>query len=375
MPVKLLARIARRRSVITDLAGSDCARLFPSLGHLEADGRHWRIQVHGEVFAAGKVTLGKRFLLKLLQRAMRVPESEFASELFRDRIHRFLAVDGKGKRVAVECGDAVHVIPKRTRPNGHFFGTVRLPVELLPSPSAANAAGEQAAPAPLGATYSRKPRRIDLAVHRPDQPSPPIATPAYLLPDRGVSVISDIDDTLKHSHVACKRTLLANTFLREFVPIPGMAELFRRWDTEGAAFHYVSSSPWQLFSHLADHLSEQQFPEGSFHLRTFRLRDHLIRRILMLRRSGKAAVIRGILQTYPGRKFLLVGDSGEHDPEIYGAMARKFPRQVIGIHIRQVAGPGNKPQRFARAFRAVPYEVVRLFREPEELADIVVRPE
>jgi hypothetical protein len=375
MPVKLLARITRRRSVITDLAGSDYARLFPSLGHLEADGRHWRIQVHGEVFAAGKVTFGKRFLLKLLQRAMRVPESEFASELFRARINRFLAVDGKGKRVAIECGDAVHAIPKRTRPNGHFFGTVRLPVELLePSPKVNEAAGN-GSPAHLDSGLSGKPRRIDLAVHRPDQPSPPIVSPAYLLPDRGVSVISDIDDTLKHSFVACKRTLLANTFLREFVPIPGMAELFRRWDSEGAAFHYVSSSPWQLFSHLAAHLSEQQFPEGSFHLRTFRLRDHLIRRILMLRRSGKAAVIRGILQTYPGRKFLLVGDSGEHDPEIYGAMARKFPRQVIGIHIRQVAGPGNKPQRFARAFRGVPYEVVRLFDEADELSDVVLRAE
>jgi hypothetical protein len=381
MPVKLLARIARRRSVITDLNVADCARLFPSLGHLEPDGRHWRIQVHGEVFASGKISLGKRFLLKLLQRAMQVPQSEFASELFRARIDRFLAVDGKGKRVAVQfvdpvlLGEAVHVIPKRTRPNGHFFGTVRLPAELLKSPPVATepvATGPTTLAAP---TSDGKPRRIDLAVHRPDQGLPPMVSPVYLLPDRGVSVISDIDDTLKHSYVACKRTLLTNTFLRQFVPVPGMAELFRRWDSEGAAFHYVSSSPWQLYSHLAEHLSEQQFPEGSFHLRTFRLRDHLIRRILMLRRSGKAAVIRSILQTYPGRKFLLVGDSGELDPEIYGAMARKFPRQVIGIHIRQIAGPGNTPQRFARAFRGIPYEVVRLFREPDELGDIVLQAE
>jgi hypothetical protein len=380
MPVKLLARIARRRSVITDLNGADCARLFPSLGHLEPDGRHWRIQVHGEVFASGKVTLGKRFLLKLLQRAMQVPESEFASDLFRARIDRFLAVDGKGKRVAVQFGDsvqfgdAVHVIPKPTRPNGHFFGTVRLPAELLESLPVASEPGN-AGPITPAAAPSGKPLRISLGVHRPDQGSPSVVSPVYLLPDRGVSVISDIDDTLKHSYVACKRTLLTNTFLRQFVPVPGMAELFRRWDTEGAAFHYVSSSPWQLYRHLAEHLSEQQFPEGSFHLRTFRLRDHLIRRILMLRRSGKAAVIRGILQMYPGRKFLLVGDSGELDPEIYGAMARKFSGQVIGIHIRQIAGSGNTPQRFARAFRGVPYEVIRLFREPDELADISLRTE
>src|SRR6185295_2069331 len=109
---------------------------------------------------------------------------------------------------------------------------------------------------------------------------------AYLLPPTGESVISDIDDTLKHSQVACKKTLLANTFLRPYETIPGMAGVFRDWWAEGAAFHYVSSSPWQLYEHLAAHLADEGFPTGSFHLRHFRLRDHLLRRILLLRRSG-----------------------------------------------------------------------------------------
>jgi phosphatidate phosphatase APP1 len=191
---------------------------------------------------------------------------------------------------------------------------------------------------------------------------------AYLIPPTGLSVISDIDDTLKHSHVACKQTLLANTFLRPFETIPGMAGIFRDWWAEGAAFHYVSSSPWQLYEHLAEHLVSEGFPTGSFHLRHFRLRDHLLRRLLMLRRSGKLGVIRSLLKRFPRRRFLLVGDSGEHDPEIYGALARRYPQQVARILIRQLAGERDTLRRYARAFRGVDPARLKLFEDAGELA-------
>jgi phosphatidate phosphatase APP1 len=193
---------------------------------------------------------------------------------------------------------------------------------------------------------------------------------AWLLPPRGLSIISDIDDTLKHSYVACKRTLLANTFLRPFETIPGMAGVFQQWSQSNAAFHYVSSSPWQLYPHLAEHLAAQGFPAGSFHLRAFRLRDHLLRRVLMLRRSGKASVIRALFKTFPERQFLLVGDSGEADPEIYGAMGRRFPDQVAGILIRRLPGRLDTTPRYARAFRGVRTGAVRLFHEAAELAEV-----
>ena len=191
-----------------------------------------------------------------------------------------------------------------------------------------------------------------------------------LLGRRGVSIISDIDDTLKHSYVACKRTLLCNTFLKPFETIPGMVGLFREWSATGAAFHYVSSSPWQLYEHLTEHLALEGFPAGSFHLRPFRLRDHLLRRLLMLRRSGKLSVIRSLVKTFPERQFLLVGDSGEHDPEIYGAIARRYPRQVAGVLIRQLGGARDSRRRYAKALRGVDPAVVRLFTDAEELADV-----
>ena len=51
-------------------------------------------------------------------------------------------------------------------------------------------------------------------------------------------------------------------------------------------------------------------------------------------------------------------------------MARRYPRQVAGILIRQFDGPKNSPARFARAFRSVPFDLVRLYRDASELADL-----
>ena len=355
MPASLLDRMTRRSVPVNNLAGDETIALFPSLGHLSDEGQTWQIPVHGEVYSQGHVGLGKRFLLKLLQRAMKAPDSAIQSDLFRARISRFLANDCKGRVVSVRCGEEPPIATKKSRSNGHFFGTMRVPVEAI---------------APLPYDSAGQPMRIGLKVVRPDCGECLATGQAHLLSSRGLSIISDIDDTLKHSHVGSQQSLLANTFLREFEPIAGMSELFRGWAASGVAFHYVSSSPWQLYRHLAAHLAEQGFPDGSYHLRAFRLRDHLIRRILMFRRSGKAAVIRGLLQTFPQRQFILVGDSGEIDPEIYGAMARKFPQQVAGIYIRQINGPRNTPLRYQRAFRGVRYEVVRLFREADELTDV-----
>jgi phosphatidate phosphatase APP1 len=320
---------------------------------VEPHSRDWHVHVHGEVFADSAPSLSKRFMLKLLRRAMQVPPAALESEIFRRRISRFVAADLAGRKIAVRVNDHVHLLPKASRRNGHFLGSLRLSASSVTAPDPQHRSGVS---------------RLTFEVFRGDN-VPAAIGQAYLVPERGISIISDIDDTLKETKVSCKRTLLANTFLHEFRTIPGMAELFRTWSAQGAAVHYVSSSPWQLYRHLADHLQDEGFPEGSFHLRAFRLRDHLIRRLLMLRRSGKATVIRSILRTFPQRKFVLVGDSGEHDPEIYGVMARKYPGQVTGVFIRQVEGPRDTAARYQRAFRGVPYEVVRLFRDPDELAD------
>lgn len=336
----------------TNLTSDETVTLFPSLGHLEEDGRTWRVQIHGEVFSrAERVSLGKRILLKLLQRAMKASPEALDSDIFRQRIERFLAVDRAGKKIALQIGHDVHLLPKKSRGNGHFHAMLRISASELAELQQAGAYDD--GKLTLGASLPEGGTCLPAQVH--------------LLQPEGLSVISDIDDTLKHSHVLSRQALLANTFLREFEPIPGMANLFREWSGQGAAFHYVSSSPWQLYRNLAGLFETEGFPEGSFHLLAFRLRDHLMRKILLMRRSGKGSVIKGILQMFPNRRFVLVGDSGEADPEIYASIARKFPRQVARVFIREVAGPKNSERRFLKAFREIPRNVAATFKEPEEL--------
>ena len=93
----LLDVMKRRPRPLTNLADEDRVVLFPSLGHLSRDERHWVVDFHGDVSAAGKLTLGKRLLLKLLQRSMRASDASFSSELFQERIARFVARDRPGQ--------------------------------------------------------------------------------------------------------------------------------------------------------------------------------------------------------------------------------------------------------------------------------------
>jgi hypothetical protein len=341
-----------RMKPLTNLQHDDGVHLFPSLASLQPDGKAWRVAVSGIVFRDGRLTLGKKLILGILRRAMRASREEFETELFRERVRGFVADASKGKRLAVRIADDVYPLARRTKRSGLFHEELILPVERI------------------GVGPDEEARLPISLVNQQGEACGP-AGHVHLLPRRGVSVVSDIDDTLKETAVHERRTMLVNTFLREFLPIAGIGDVFRRWRQRGAAFHYVSSSPWQLYEPLAKYFDEVELPTGTFHLRAFRLRDHMLRRIFLGRRPAKGAVIRNILQKFPLRQFVLVGDSGEYDPEIYGSLARRFPSQIASILIRRVPGQKIAPFRWQRAFRKLPAEQWRLFDEAEEIAEAI----
>jgi phosphatidate phosphatase APP1 len=95
----------------------------------------------------------------------------------------------------------------------------------------------------------------------------------------------------------------------------------------------------------------------------------MLRRVPLIRRKGKAAVIKEILRTFPERQFALVGDSGEKDPEIYADLARRFPDRVAAILIRSLPARGLDVERRRKVFRRVPPERLIIFHQPEEVAD------
>jgi hypothetical protein len=177
-----------------------------------------------------------------------------------------------------------------------------------------------------------------------------------LIEAEGISVISDVDDTVKITEIpAGARVVVRNTFIKDYAAAPRMADLYHDWDN--AAFHYVSGSPWQLYRPLSSFLwgEEAGFPEGTFHMKQVTknlfslttwsgLRNFITNE--MITYDQKLEQISEIMQHFPGRQFILVGDSGERDPEVYREINNRFPDQVAQIIIRDVINDrNNRPER------------------------------
>jgi len=151
-------------------------------------------------------------------------------------------------------------------------------------------------------------------------------------------VISDMDDTVLQSRVthflsAARMMLLENARTR--LPFPGVAAFYRALhDSSGTGnpVFYVSSSPWNLYDVIADFLDAQDIPPGPL-----LLRDWDLGRSLLSGRSHKHARIREIFTAFPRMPFILVGDSGQEDPEIYSRLVHDFPERVLAIYIRNVS--------------------------------------
>ena len=148
--------------------------------------------------------------------------------------------------------------------------------------------------------------------------------------DAEFGVISDIDDTIIDTNVIRKlrmlvRLALSNAHTRK--PFGGVAAFYRALHRGRNPFFYVSNSPRNLYVPLLEFLQRQQLPAGPLLLRDFGLR---------MKKDHKTDAIASILNTYPALSFILIGDSGEEDPEIYSAILGRFPERIRVIYIRSV---------------------------------------
>lgn len=196
------------------------------------------------------------------------------------------------------------------------------------------------APLPVGPLKVRA-RLVDGRGH----PAPPAEGVLHVLADGpGVGVITDFDDTVAVSHVTDKLRLVAGVLTRSATriePVRGAAEAFRRAARAGAAgFVYLSASPHNLIDRVTGFLRHNGFPSGAVLLRNFG-EDPLDTKRYKLGR------IREVLRAHPGLRFVLVGDSGEADPEIYARIRGEHPGRIAAIVIRRVPADRSPPERFA----------------------------
>ncbi len=177
-----------------------------------------------------------------------------------------------------------------------------------------------------------------------------------LLAEEGLSVISDVDDTIKITEIpAGAQIVVRNTFFKEFTPATEIAELYETYG--GAFFHYVSGSPWQLYRPLAEFAFSEEagFPKGTFHMKSvtknfLSLSTWRDLRELALNEDytydQKIEQISEIFEHFPKRRFILSGDSGERDPEVFNRIRELYPEQVEKIYIRDVVNDRElRPER------------------------------
>jgi phosphatidate phosphatase APP1 len=156
-------------------------------------------------------------------------------------------------------------------------------------------------------------------------------------PDARFGIVSDVDDTILQTGVQRVGRMILQTFTGSALtrtPFPGAAELYRDLAAGVNPVFYVSSSPWNLYSFLVGFLRHRGFPFGPV----------LLRDLLgtWQGREQKHVRIREVLDLHPDLSFVLLGDSGEHDPEIYADIVREYPGRILAVYIREVRlDPGD----------------------------------
>lgn len=151
-------------------------------------------------------------------------------------------------------------------------------------------------------------------------------------------VVSDIDDTVMVT--ALPRPFLAawNTFVLDEharAATPGMAVLLERvtQETPGAPVLYLSTGAWNVAPALTRFLSRNLYPAGPKLLTDWGpTPDRWFR-------SGpehKRSSLKRLAGEFPEIKWLLIGDNGQHDEEIYAEFAEHYPQNVRAVAIRQL---------------------------------------
>jgi phosphatidate phosphatase APP1 len=152
--------------------------------------------------------------------------------------------------------------------------------------------------------------------------------------------ISDIDDTLLHSHIRNSvrkfRTLMFTT-MENRKAVRDMHDLIKRLDALGATPFYLSNSEQNLYPLIYRFLTYNDFPPGPLFLKQWRtMRGFFIRHKRATRNAHKLATLENIMAIFPEKKYILVGDNTQQDIPIYLQTAEKFPDKIKYVLIRKV---------------------------------------
>lgn len=185
---------------------------------------------------------------------------------------------------------------------------------------------------------------------------------AYLVPDSGLTVISDIDDILRITKIYEPKEGLLNSFARPFVPWMNMPDIYANWSRSvpNLHFHYLTTTPEQITRNYMDFIYKT-YPGGSFDDRPLNFSD--VSATLSIRKF----LLDKIFQTYPHRKFILVADTSNSDVmRDYPQMVTDYPGQVQCIFLRNTTNsdPGDRFPYNTAGFKGVDSKLYMFFVIP-----------
>ncbi len=334
-------------TMASDIASDERIVFFTTSARQSADGSMWVVPVHGRVHRSVRSVARKALIAQSLKSGFGVAPDRESQAMFDARVDLLLADNKGGRRIVVRIGDQDHAMAV-TRADGHFNGEIVV--------SAADAS-----------RWHQQSGRLPIAARLPTRDPRQFGGVTLLVPPTGVSVISDIDDTIKITNVTDTKRMLEATFLRPFEAVPGMARRYETWRSEGASFHFVSSTPWHFYEPIDDFIDRAGFPRASYALKQVRLKDGSIRNLFANGTIIKPPAIEALLAAHPRRTFVLVGDSGEKDPEIYAGFMRRYPERIQRILIRNVTNATAGDARFSATFRSIDPARWQLFSNADEL--------
>lgn len=155
-------------------------------------------------------------------------------------------------------------------------------------------------------------------------------------------IISDLDDTVIMTGAFDKTTMvrvLLSHNARTRTAFPGVSQLYRELERglDGVGrnpFFYVSRSGWNLYDLFETFLESHDLPRGPLLLQDLRFIEKASDTISS--RNDKIHRIEQILETFPRLPFVLIGDSGQQDPETYDAIVRKHRTRIRAVYLRDV---------------------------------------
>ncbi len=211
-----------------------------------------------------------------------------------------------------------------------------------------------ARPRPEDARWHDVPLRLTASSEPGARTTVPVLIPGQ---DARFAIVSDIDDTIVETHATSKLKMIPLVLTRsaaQRTALPGVAAFYKALERGGRTAQarslnpvfYVSSSPWNLYDVLVEYMALRSIPLGPIFLRDYGLSRH--GPIGEHHEAHKGRAIGTLMDTYPDLGFVLIGDSGQRDPQVYAQAARDYPGRVKAVYLRDVS-PAQGPEFAAKA--------------------------